>query len=64
MQGRTETLKPLTAAIEPLEQLNSDLTCSCPLVVKIHQGAGRWGIEEPVLPSFLAVIKANADYQV
>ena len=46
MQGRTETL---TAAIEFLEPLNSDLTCSCPLMVNSHQGTGRWGIEDPVL---------------
>jgi len=59
VQGGTEALKPLTAAIDFLEPLNSDPTCSCPLVVKSHQRAGRWGIEVHVLPSFLAAKTKN-----
>ena len=52
VQRRTETLKPLNAAIDFLEPLNSLLTCSCPLAVKSHQGAGRWGIENLCCPRF------------
>ena len=59
MQGRTETLKPLTAAIASLEPLNPPSPTPFLWWLKAIRGQAGGELKTMCCASFLAVIKAS-----